>query len=82
MGAARLGITLNLTNAIPLDPADSADVDAARRVDALWNRAFLEPILLGAYPEDFRSDVAAHGSTTWCSTATSRRSRSRSTSSG
>ena len=61
MGAARLGITLNLTNAIPLDGSDEADVDAARRVDALWNRAFLEPILLGRYPEDFLRDVAGHG---------------------
>jgi len=56
-GAARLGITLNLTNAVPYDPADEADLDAARRVDALWNRAFLEPLLLGAYPADFVEDV-------------------------
>ncbi len=59
-GAARLGITLNLTNAIPADPASPEDVDAARRVDALWNRAFLEPILLGAYPADFLADVSGH----------------------
>ncbi|MEO8529214.1 MAG: family 1 glycosylhydrolase, partial [Pseudolysinimonas sp.] len=59
-GAARLGITLNLTNAIPLDASSPEDLDAARRVDALWNRAFLEPILLGAYPADFVSDVAAY----------------------
>ena len=56
-GAARLGITLNLTNAVPLDPSNAADLDAARRVDALWNRAFLEPMLLGAYPADFVDDV-------------------------
>lgn len=60
-GAARLGITLNLTNAIPADPTSPEDVDAARRVDALWNRAFLEPLLLGAYPDDFVADVAGHG---------------------
>jgi beta-glucosidase len=60
-GAARLGITLNLTNAIPLDPSNAADLDAARRVDALWNRAFLEPMLLSTYPEDFIQDVAGHG---------------------
>lgn len=59
-GAARLGITLNLTNAVPLDPSNLEDLDAARRVDALWNRAFLEPILLGAYPTDFVHDVAAY----------------------
>jgi beta-glucosidase len=59
-GAQQLGITLNLTNAVPNDPSDPVDLDAARRLDALWNRAYLEPILLGAYPEDFRADVAAH----------------------
>jgi len=60
-GAARLGITLNLTNAVPLDPSNAADLDAARRVDALWNRAFLDPILRGSYPADFVEDVAGHG---------------------
>jgi len=59
-GAARLGITLNLTNAIPADASSPEDLDAARRVDALWNRAFLEPILLGAYPDDFVRDVSAY----------------------
>ncbi len=57
---AQVGITLNLTNAVPNDPSDPADLDAARRIDALWNRAYLEPLLLGRYPEDFLRDVAAH----------------------
>jgi len=56
-GAQQLGITLNLTNAVPADPNDAADLDAARRLDAIWNRAFLEPLLLGAYPADFLDDV-------------------------
>ena len=60
LGAEKIGITLNLTNAIPNDPADEADRDAARRLDAIWNRAFLEPLLLARYPEDFLRDVAAH----------------------
>jgi len=60
-GARQLGITLNLTNAIPNDPGDPVDIDAARRLDALWNRAYLEPILRGAYPADFLEDVAGHG---------------------
>jgi len=60
-GATELGITLNLTNAIPNDPTDPVDLDAARRLDALWNRAYLEPILLGAYPTDFLEDVAGYG---------------------
>jgi beta-glucosidase len=56
-----LGITLNLTNAIPADASDPIDVDAARRVDALWNRAFLNPILEGSYPDDLLEDVADFG---------------------
>ncbi|BDZ45459.1 glycoside hydrolase family 1 protein [Naasia aerilata] len=59
-GAERIGITLNLTNAVPNDPADPVDREAARRLDAIWNRAFLEPLLLGAYPEDFLQDVREH----------------------
>jgi beta-glucosidase len=45
------GITLNLT---PIDPAseEPGDVDAARRIDALANRVFLDPLLLGRYPDD------------------------------
>ena len=56
--AAQLGITLNLH---PISPAtDSAeDVDAARRVDGVSNRIFLDPLLRGAYPADLRADVAA-----------------------
>ena len=57
----RLGITLNLTNAVPNDPADPVDLDAARRIDALWNRMYLEPILLGAYPADLLEDVRDYG---------------------
>jgi beta-glucosidase len=57
----KLGITLNLTNAIPADPNDPVDVDAARRVDGIWNRAFLNPILEGSYPEDLLEDVKDYG---------------------
>lgn len=57
----QLGITLNLTNAVPNDPSDPVDLDAARRVDALWNRAFLDPLLRGEYPADLLRDVAGLG---------------------
>jgi beta-glucosidase len=57
----KLGITLNLTNAIPADPNDPVDVDAARRVDGIWNRAFLNPILEGSYPQDLLEDVKDYG---------------------
>lgn len=52
-----LGITLNLTNAVPNDPNDPVDQDAARRIDGIWNRMFLEPLVLGAYPADVIEDV-------------------------
>jgi beta-glucosidase len=55
---ADLGITLNLTVADPHDPDDDLDRDAARRVDALQNRVFLDPILRGAYPQDLLDDTA------------------------
>lgn len=61
LGAEQIGITLNLTNAVPNDPQDEADLEAARRIDALWNRMFLDPILLSAYPEDLLQDVAGLG---------------------
>ncbi|MGJ9426418.1 GH1 family beta-glucosidase [Nesterenkonia halotolerans] len=60
-GAQQLGITLNLSNSIPRDPADPVDLDAARRFDSLQNRIFLDPILRGAYPADSLSDLDQFG---------------------
>ncbi len=60
-GAENIGITLNLTNAVPNDPSDPVDLDAAARLDAIWNGAFLEPLLLGRYPQLFLDSVADHG---------------------
>ncbi|MEV5823860.1 GH1 family beta-glucosidase [Micromonospora harpali] len=55
---AQLGITVNL---YPVTPAtDSpADADAARRIDALANRFFLDPVLRGSYPADLQADLAS-----------------------
>ncbi len=61
LGAQNVGITLNLSNAIPADPGNPADVDAARRFDALQNRIYLEPLVLGRYPDDFQNDVSGLG---------------------
>jgi beta-glucosidase len=55
----RLGITLNLTVADAVDPADAADADAARRIDGQFNRWFLDPIFRGAYPADVIEDIRA-----------------------
>ncbi|NQX34634.1 glycoside hydrolase family 1 protein [Herbiconiux sp. VKM Ac-2851] len=63
LGAQHIGITLNLTNAIPKDAGDPVDLEAARRVDALNNRIFLDPLLRGEYPDDIRSDLADLGLT-------------------
>ncbi|MET7967473.1 GH1 family beta-glucosidase [Micromonospora sp. NPDC005305] len=53
---AQLGITVNL---YPVTPATGspADADAARRIDALANRFFLDPVLRGAYPADLLADL-------------------------
>ena len=60
-GVEKIGITLNLTNAVPHDPSDPVDLDAARRIDALWNRMYLDPILRGTYPADLLEDLKDHG---------------------
>jgi len=55
---AKVSITLNLHVNRPDDPGSAADVDAARRIDAIGNRIFLGPLLDGAYPEDLLADTA------------------------
>ena len=54
-----LGITLNLTVADPVDPADAGDSDAARRIDGQFNRWFLNPLFRAAYPADIVEDIRA-----------------------
>ena len=58
---ARVGISLNL---YPVEPAGDSggDADAARRIDGLSNRLFLEPVLAGTYPADVLEDL---GETRW-----------------
>ncbi|MBX3091682.1 MAG: beta-glucosidase [Cryobacterium sp.] len=57
----QLGITLNLTVADPVDPADAADRDAARRIDGQFNRFFLDPVFRGSYPDDVLRDLEGLG---------------------
>jgi beta-glucosidase len=52
-----LGITLNFTVADPHDPTDELDQDAARRIDGLHNRIFLDPVFRGHYPADVLADT-------------------------
>ncbi|MFI7608210.1 GH1 family beta-glucosidase [Micromonospora sp. NPDC049366] len=56
--AAELSVTLNLHVIRPASDS-AADRDAVRRIDALANRAFLGPMLDGAYPADLLADTAA-----------------------
>jgi beta-glucosidase len=53
---AEVGITLNLYPVFPADPENPADVDAARRLDGMQNRMFLDPVLKGEYPADVIED--------------------------
>jgi len=54
---AQLGITLNLYAISPADEHKAGDLDAARRIDGLANRIFLDPVLLGSYPADVVADL-------------------------
>ncbi|XRQ13476.1 GH1 family beta-glucosidase [Actinomadura welshii] len=56
----RFGAAVNLY-AISAASDDPADVDAARRIDGLQNRLFLDPLLLGRYPADVLEDTAPLG---------------------
>jgi beta-glucosidase len=54
---AQLGIVLNVYPVEPATDAD-ADADAARRIDGIANRIFLDPLLRGTYPDDVVADLA------------------------
>jgi len=58
VSSAPAGITLNL---FPVHPASDEDIDAARRVDGLQNRVFLDPVLRGGYPADVLADLTPYG---------------------
>ncbi|MFI6502606.1 GH1 family beta-glucosidase [Nonomuraea typhae] len=52
---SRVGGCVNL---YAITPATGDDHDAARRIDGLQNRFFLDPILKGGYPEDVLDDMS------------------------
>ena len=54
---ATMSISLNQGAVRAISPKP-ADLDAARRVDGLLNRLFLDPILRGRYPADVIADTA------------------------
>ena len=53
---AQVSSTLNLH---VVRPVDDTSTEAIRQIDALANRAFLDPMLLGEYPADLLEDTAA-----------------------
>ncbi|WP_236245959.1 GH1 family beta-glucosidase [Streptomyces sp. CC210A] len=59
---SEVSLTLNL-HAVRALTESAADRDAARRVDALGNRIFLDPVFHGRLPEDLVADTA--GLTDW-----------------
>jgi beta-glucosidase len=54
----QFGLTYSLSPVVPATQAPE-DVDAARRIDALANRLFLDPVLTGRYPTDLVDDLAS-----------------------
>ncbi|WP_308491922.1 GH1 family beta-glucosidase [Microbacterium terrisoli] len=55
---AQFSVALNLHVVRPDRADDAGDVDAARQIDAVGNRIFLDPMLAGAYPDDLLADTA------------------------
>ncbi|GLW06639.1 beta-glucosidase [Microtetraspora sp. NBRC 13810] len=55
--ATRIGGCVNLY-AITPHTGSEADLDAARRIDGLQNRFFLDALLKGSYPADVLEDIA------------------------
>ncbi|MCZ7413443.1 MULTISPECIES: GH1 family beta-glucosidase [unclassified Streptomyces] len=55
---AEISLTLNL-HAVRALTDSEADRDAARRVDALGNRLFLDPVFHGRLPDDLCADTAS-----------------------
>jgi beta-glucosidase len=55
--AAQMSVTLNLQHVVPASDTE-ADLAAARHVDAIANRIFLDPMLRGSYPDDLLAGTA------------------------
>jgi beta-glucosidase len=52
-GRNRIGIVVNLEPKYPASDS-AADLAATRRADAYMNRQYLDPVILGSYPEEMR----------------------------
>ena len=58
---AEVSITLNPSQVIGPDEPTDADRDAIRRLDNVYNGAFLDPLFRSRYPEGFLDDTAHLG---------------------
>lgn len=58
--AHSFGLTLNLTPSLP-DTTSAPDVAAAHRADGFGIRLYLDPLLLGRYPEDIAAELEREG---------------------
>ncbi|MEU7855010.1 GH1 family beta-glucosidase [Nonomuraea sp. NPDC049141] len=56
MSGSRVGITLNPAQVSPAT-GSAEDLDAARRIDGVANRIFLDPLFRAAYPADVVEDL-------------------------
>lgn len=56
----KIGIVLNLTPSYPRSQ-NAADLKAARIADLLFNRSFLDPAILGEYPQELIELLREHG---------------------
>ena len=54
--AGKVSLTLNPALVRPASDS-AADLDAARHVDGISNRVFLDPVLRGTYPDDVLADL-------------------------
>ncbi len=55
----QVGVAVNLYAVSPASDADE-DLDAARRIDGLQNRLFLDALFKASYPDDVVADLAVH----------------------
>jgi beta-glucosidase len=55
---AQVALTLNLAWVCPASDSE-ADANAARRIDGLQNRVFLDPTMRGEYPADVLADTSS-----------------------
>jgi beta-glucosidase len=64
-GAPQVGLAVNPSAVRPANPDDPADVAAARLVDGLQNRIFLDPAFGRGYPEDVLAVARRFGGLAW-----------------